>query len=105
MGVLHAGAIPLGGHNITYDIAYGVQTTMEQAEKLKCQFGSAKSAMADPEENITITGTGGRDNKTISKKRLAEIIEPRMDEILRLVKNEIRKCENVQIIVTSHELV
>ena len=92
-GVLHAGAIPLGGHNITYDIAYGVQTTMEQAEKLKCQYGSAKSAMADPEENITITGTGGRENKIISKKRLAEIIEPRMDEILKLVKNEIRKSD------------
>ena len=93
MGVLHAGAIPLGGHNITYDIAYGIQTTMEQAEKLKCQFGSAKSAMADPEENITISGTGGRDDKMISKKRLAEIIEPRMDEILKLVKNEIRKSD------------
>jgi cell division protein FtsA len=92
-GVLHAGAVPLGGHNITYDIAYGVQTTLEQAEQLKCQYGSAKSAMADPEENITVTGTSGRENKTISKKRLAEIIEPRMDEIFRLVKNEIRKSD------------
>ena len=94
MGVLHAGAVPLGGQNITYDIAYGIQTTIEQAEKLKCQYGSAKSAMADPEENITISGTSGRENKIISKKKLAEIIEPRMDEILRLVKNEIRKSDH-----------
>ena len=92
-GVLHAGAVPLGGDNITYDIAYGVQTTLEQAEQLKCQYGSAKSAMADPEENITIAGISGRDAKTISKKSLAEIIEPRMDEIFRLVKNEIRKSD------------
>ena len=92
-GVLHAGAVPLGGHNITYDIAYGVQTTLEQAEQLKCQYGSAKSAIADPEENITITGTSGRQTITISKKSLAEIIEPRMDEIFRLVKNEIRKSD------------
>ena len=92
-GVLHAGAIPLGGGNITYDIAYGVQTTLEQAEQLKCQYGSAKSAMADPEDNITITGTSGRESKTISKKNLAEMIEPRMDEILKLVKNEIRKSD------------
>ncbi len=92
-GVLHAGAVPLGGHNITYDIAYGVQTTLEQAEQLKCQYGSAKSAIADPEENITITGTSGRQTKTVSKKSLAEIIEPRMDEIFRLVKNEIRKSD------------
>jgi len=92
-GVLHAGAVPLGGDNITYDIAYGIQTTIEQAEQLKCQYGSAKSAMADPEENITISGTSGRDAKTISKKSLAEIIEPRMDEIFRLVKNEIQKSD------------
>ena len=92
-GVLHAGTVPLGGSNITYDIAYGVQTTLEQAEQLKCQYGSAKSALADPEENINITGTNGRESKTISRKRLADIIEPRMDEIFRLVKNEIRKSD------------
>ena len=92
-GVLHAGTVPLGGSNITYDIAYGVQTTLEQAEELKCQYGSAKSPLADPEENINITGTNGRESKTISRKILAAIIEPRMDEIFRLVKNEIRKSD------------
>jgi len=92
-GVLHAGTVPLGGTNITYDIAYGVQTTLEQAEQLKCEYGSAKSALADPEENINITGTNRREAKTLSRKNLASIIEPRMDEILRLVKNEIRKSD------------
>ena len=66
---------------------------MEQAEQLKCQYGSAKSALADPEENINITGTNGRESKILSRKRLADIIEPRMDEIFRLVKNEIRKSD------------
>ena len=92
-GVLHAGTVPIGGSNITYDIAYGVQTTLENAEQLKCQYGSAKSALADPEENINITGTNGRESKIISSKQLADIIEPRMDEIFRLVKNEIRKSD------------
>ena len=92
-GVMHAGAIPLGGSNITYDIAYGVQTTLEQAEKLKCEYGSAKSALGDPEQNINITGTNGRDAKSISKKDLASIIEPRMNEIFRLVQYELRKSD------------
>ena len=92
-GVLHAGTIPIGGSNITYDIAYGIQTSLEQAEQLKCQYGSAKSALSDPEENINITGTNGRESKTISRKHLSEIIEPRMDEIFRLVKNEIQKTD------------
>ena len=92
-GVMHAGAIPLGGSNITYDIAYGVQTTLEQAEKLKCEYGSAKSALGDPEQNINITGTNGRASKSISKKDLASIIEPRMNEIFRLVQYELRKSD------------
>ncbi len=91
--VLHAGAIPLGGDNITKDIAYGVQTTHEQAEKLKREYGSAKIALSSEEENITIAGTSGRDSKIISQKTLAEIIEPRMEEIFRLASNEIRKSE------------
>ncbi|MBC8311034.1 MAG: cell division protein FtsA [Candidatus Marinimicrobia bacterium] len=90
-GVMHAGAIPIGGANITNDIAYGLQTTREQAELIKCKHGSARTALADPEENITIAGTGGRDSKTVSQNQLASIIEPRMDEIFRLAKNEINK--------------
>ena len=90
-GVMHAGAIPIGGSNITNDIAYGQQTTREQAELIKCKHGSARTALADPEENITIAGTGGRDSKMVSQNQLASIIEPRMDEIFRLAKNEINK--------------
>ena len=90
-GVMHAGAIPIGGSNITNDIAFGQQTTREQAELIKCKHGSARTALADPEENITIAGTGGRDSKTVSQNQLASIIEPRMDEIFRLAKNEINK--------------
>ena len=90
-GVRHAGAIPIGGTNITNDIAYGLQTTREQAEKLKCKYGSAKVALANPDEDITVKGTGGRESKTISQNDLASIIEPRMEEIFRLAKNEINK--------------
>ena len=90
-GVMHAGAIPLGGTNITNDIAYGLQTTREQAEMIKCQHGSARTALANPEEDITIAGTGGRNSKTVSQNQLATIIEPRMDEIFRLAKIEINK--------------
>ena len=52
-GVQHTGIIPLGGNNITLDIAHGVQTTIENAEKLKCNYGIAKEALANPEEIIS----------------------------------------------------
>ena len=63
----------------------------DRAEIIKCNHGSARTSLANPEENITIAGTGGRNSRTVSQNKLATIIEPRMDEIFRLAKNEITK--------------
>ena len=90
-GVMHAGSIPIGGNNITSDIAYGFQISLEQAENLKCNHGIAKISMADQEQNIVISGISGRESKNVSEFELASIIEPRVDEIFRLAKNEINK--------------
>ena len=91
-GVKHTGIIPLGGNNITLDIAHGVQTTIENAEKLKIDYGIAKEALANPEEIINIKDINNNDIKNLNQKELASFIEPRMEEILMLAKAEIRKC-------------
>ncbi len=91
-GVQHTGIIPLGGNNITLDIAHGVQTTIENAEKLKCNYGIAKEALANPEEIINIKDVNDNEVKNLTQKELASFIEPRMEEILMLAKSEIRKC-------------
>ena len=95
-GVMHAGSIPIGGKNITSDIAYGLQISLEQAEKLKCNHGIAKMSLANQEQDIVIAGMSGRESKNISEYELSEIIEPRVDEIFKLAKNEINKsnCQN-----------
>ena len=91
--IMHTGAIPLGGENISKDIAYGLQTSLEQAEILKCKYGIAKSSLADEQNKIKILGTNGRQDKEISEKDLAEIIQPRLHEIFSLAKDEINKSE------------
>ncbi len=93
-GVRQTSVIPLGGRNITSDIAHGVQTTLEQAEMLKCQYGMAKEALANPDDKITVQGINGEDSRTITQKDLASFIEPRMEEILMLAKSEIRKSDH-----------
>ena len=90
---LHTGAIPLGGKSITNDIAYGLETSLEQAEKIKCDYGMAKSSLANDDEKIIIKGTNGRKDREISQKEISKIIEPRMHEIFHLCKNEISKSE------------
>jgi len=91
--ILHTGAISLGGENLTKDIAYGLQTSIEQAEKIKCEHGIAKTALSNEENKLSIKGTNGREERKISETEIAHIIEPRMREIFHLIKNEIRKSE------------
>jgi len=93
-GVRHTGIVPIGSNNITSDIAHGLQTTFEQAEELKKNYGCAKSALANEEKNIRVEGIGGRDGRLISQKDLTSLIEPRMVEILAMALAEIKKKEH-----------
>tara|TARA_B100001029_G_C15059589_1_gene457236 strand:- start:1161 stop:2429 length:1269 start_codon:yes stop_codon:yes gene_type:complete len=93
-GVRHTGVVPIGSNNITSDIAHGLQTTFEQAEELKLNYGCAKSALANDEKNIRVKGIGGREGRLISQKDLTLLIEPRMVEILAMALSEIKKKEH-----------
>ncbi len=89
--IRHTAVIPLGGKNVTSDIAIGLRTTLDQAETLKSTYGAALAAMVDPTEMIEVPGAAGRSTKEISRNVLASIIEPRMEEILALVGRELKK--------------
>ena len=89
--VLHTGVVPIGGTIITNDIAYRVQTSIEQAEELKQNYGSSNLIDANPNDDIIVKGVAGRNEFKISQKMLSEVIEPRIKEIFELVKSEIEK--------------
>ena len=91
--ILHTGAVSLGGEILTKDLAFGLQTSLEQAEIIKCKHGISKTALANKDSKIIIPGTNGRDDRAINQTDIANIIEPRMREIFHLIKNEIRKSE------------
>lgn len=96
--ILHTGAVPYGGERITKDIAYGLKTTLEQAENIKCEFGSAKESLSEEAKNIPILGTNGRNDIEVSQKQISKIIEARMREILILAKNEINNTDYEEIL-------
>ena len=91
--VLHTGVVPIGGTVLTKDIAYRIQTSINQAKKLKHNYGKAKNELALDDENIMVKGIGGRQEFKISEKVLSSVIEPRMQEIFDLVKIEIDKSD------------
>ena len=89
--VLHTGVVPIGGTIITNDIAYRIQTSIEQAEELKQHYGSSNLDEANSNDDIIVKGVAGRSKLNISQKVLCEVIEPRVREIFELVKAEIEK--------------
>ena len=89
--IRHTAVVPFGGDVITADIKEGCTVMYEQAEKLKKKFGSALAECIVDNRIITIPSFNGRDYKEISEKNLSLIIQARMEEILELVRVEIKK--------------
>ena len=89
--IRYTSILPFGGHHITNDIAIGLRTPVDEAEKIKKKFGCALSKTVGANETIEVPSVGGRKPRTLFRKTLADIIEPRVEEIMTLVHEEIRK--------------
>ncbi len=83
--IKHTAVLALGGQNLTNDIAFGLRTSMAAAEKIKTKYGCALTDLVRHDEFIEVPSVGGRDARRLSRQLLAEICEPRMEEILYLV--------------------
>ena len=79
-----AGAVPVGGELVTRDLAFGLRTVPEEAEKLKLAAGIARLGRAEADELLEVHSAGGTEARGVPRRRLAEIIEPRMRELLSL---------------------
>ena len=89
--IRHTAVIPIAGNQVTNDIRKGLGVLSEQAEKLKCQHGFAYIPSVVDDDPIILPGIGGRPPLEIDKKLLAQIIQPRMEEILEIVAMEIKR--------------
>jgi cell division protein FtsA len=84
--------IPIGGDNFTNDIAVGLRTPIPEAEKIKKKFGCVSSPVLDEQETIEVPSVGkARKPRVLSRQILADIIQPRAEEIFRLVDNDIKR--------------
>lgn len=87
----HTCVVPVGGNHITNDIAVGLRTPIAEAERLKLRWGGATAAAASEGELIEVTNVGERDPRVLPRRVLCEIIEPRVAEILSLVRSQLRR--------------
>ena len=89
--IRHTAVIPIAGDQITNDIAMALRTPTKDAEDIKQRFGCALSQLADPQEMVDVPGVGDRSSRQLSSKTLAEVIEPRVEELYSLVQTELRR--------------
>ncbi|OGT29747.1 MAG: cell division protein FtsA [Gammaproteobacteria bacterium RIFCSPHIGHO2_12_FULL_35_23] len=89
--IRHSAVIPIAGDQVTNDLAIALRTPTQNAEKLKINHACALIELADSEEDIEVPSVGHRQSRTISQKMLAEVCEPRYEELFMLVRAELRR--------------
>ena len=88
----HTAVIGLGGQNVTNDVAVGLRTSWSQAEQIKCAQGGALIERVDKEEIVEVPGIAGRQGHIVARRKLAAIIELRMEEIFELVRDDLERA-------------
>ncbi len=89
--IVHTAVIALGGNNLTNDIAVGLRTPTDHAERIKQKYGCALSSMVDRQEMIEVPSVGGREPRVMGRQILSEILEPRVEEVFQLVHHEVER--------------
>ncbi len=89
--IRHTGVIPIAGDQVTNDIAMALRTPTPEAETIKIRHGVALRQLADANETVEVPGLGDRAPRQMSRQTLAEVIEPRVEELYSLVQQVLRQ--------------
>ncbi|MEZ5568182.1 MAG: cell division protein FtsA [Halioglobus sp.] len=89
--IRHTGVIPIAGDQVTNDIAMALRTPTQYAEEIKIKYACALTQLAGADETIKVPSVGDRAPRDLSRQSLAEVVEPRYDELFTLVQAELRR--------------
>jgi cell division protein FtsA len=89
--IRHTAVIPIAGDQVTNDIAVALRTPTQHAEEIKLKYACALTQLASPDETIEVPSIGDRPPRRLSRQTLAEVVEPRYEELLTLIQMELRR--------------
>ncbi len=89
--IQHTAVIPIAGDQVTNDIAVALRTPTQYAEEIKVKYACALRQLAGSDENIEVPSIGDRPARRLTRQTLAEVVEPRYEELLSLVQAELRR--------------
>ncbi len=99
--IQHTAVIPIAGDQVTNDIAIALRTPTQHAEDIKVQYACALAQLANPEESIEVPSVGNRPSRRLARQTLAEVVEPRYEELFTLVQAELRRSGYESLIASG----
>ncbi|NOX36321.1 MAG: cell division protein FtsA [Calditrichaeota bacterium] len=99
--IRNTSVVALGGQHVTNDIAIGLRTPPEQAEEIKVQYGTVLRDQVEDGEQILVPGVGGRPSRMLHRTTLVDIIAPRMEEILSLAYQKMKKSDILELMAAG----
>jgi cell division protein FtsA len=89
--IRHTSVLPIAGDQVTNDIAVALRTPTQHAEDIKVKYACALAAMATAEETIQVPSVGDREPRRLARQVLAEVVQPRYEELFSLIQSELRR--------------
>lgn len=89
--IRHTAVIPIAGDQVTNDIAMALRTPTQNAEEIKIKYACALTQLAGADETIKVPSVGDRPPRDLSRQALAEVVEPRYEELFTLIQSELRR--------------
>src|SRR6202044_2854942 len=99
--IRHTAVIPIAGDQVTNDIAVSMRTPTQYAEDIKIRYACALSQLANPDESIEVPSVGDRPARRLARQTLAEIVEPRYEELFGLIREELRRSGFEEVIAAG----
>jgi len=96
--IRHTAVIPIAGDQVTNDIAVALRTPTQHAEDIKIKYACALRQLTSLEDTIEVPGVGDREPKRMSRQTLAEVVEPRYEELFTLIQAELRRSGFEEVI-------
>src|SRR6187397_2760533 len=99
--IRHTAVIPIAGDQVTNDIAMSLRTPTHHAEEIKLKFACALSQLANSDETIEVPSVGDRLPRRLARQTLAEVVEPRYEELFALIREELRRSGFEEVIAAG----
>ena len=99
--IRHTAVIPVGGDHMTNDLVAGLRTSAREADILKKKYGSCMTALISAEETVEVPRVGGRPPQTMPRQVMAQLLEPRMQELFELVREELERSGYKELVAAG----